>query len=151
MHGQADDRGLFDVATHRGLLDAFGGPGGCRTARRGRRFIAPGTRRATALAALKARAAEAEKNADFVRAAVTELSDFDPKTGEEENLAGERALMMNAARIAEELNAASEALVGERGAETCAGLGAEEIVAPAGRGAQARRAAPKRRWNRLSP
>src|ERR1700761_6413821 len=25
VHGQADDRGLFDVATHRGLLDAFGG------------------------------------------------------------------------------------------------------------------------------
>ena len=25
VHGQADDRGLFDTATHRGLLDAFGG------------------------------------------------------------------------------------------------------------------------------
>ena len=25
VHGQADDRGLFDVATHRGLLDAFAG------------------------------------------------------------------------------------------------------------------------------
>ena len=25
VHGQTDDRGLFDVATHRGLLDAFGG------------------------------------------------------------------------------------------------------------------------------
>src|ERR1700723_385872 len=24
VHGQSDDRGLFDVATHRGLLDAFG-------------------------------------------------------------------------------------------------------------------------------
>src|SRR5512146_2607202 len=24
IHGQADDRGLFDVATHRGLLDTFG-------------------------------------------------------------------------------------------------------------------------------
>ena len=69
------------------------------------------------LAGLKARAAEAEKNADFVRAAVKELSAFDAKPGEEESLAGERALMMNAARIAEELNAAVEALGGEGAAE----------------------------------
>ena len=27
VHGQADDRGLFDIATHRGLLDAFGASG----------------------------------------------------------------------------------------------------------------------------
>ena len=27
VHGQADDRGLFDVSTHRALLDAFGGHG----------------------------------------------------------------------------------------------------------------------------
>ncbi|MGB8602469.1 MAG: AAA family ATPase, partial [Rhizomicrobium sp.] len=27
VHGQSDDRGLFDVATHRGLLDAFGNHG----------------------------------------------------------------------------------------------------------------------------
>src|SRR6201996_5738486 len=25
VHGQSDDRGLFDAATHRGLLDSFGG------------------------------------------------------------------------------------------------------------------------------
>ena len=25
VHGQQDDRGLFDIATHRGLLDGFGG------------------------------------------------------------------------------------------------------------------------------
>ena len=25
VHGQSDDRGLFDTSTHRGLLDAFGG------------------------------------------------------------------------------------------------------------------------------
>src|SRR6202012_291969 len=25
VHGQSDDRGLFDTATHRGLLDSFGG------------------------------------------------------------------------------------------------------------------------------
>ncbi|MES2294782.1 MAG: DNA repair protein RecN [Pseudomonadota bacterium] len=115
VHGQADDRGLFDISTHRGLLDAFGD-----LESQGREVAglhAAWTVAREALAGLKARAAEAEKNADYVRAAVEELSGFDPQPGEEESLAGERALMMNAARIAEDLSAATEALSGERGAE----------------------------------
>ncbi len=66
---------------------------------------------------MQARAAEAQKNADYVRAAAAELSDFAPELGEEESLAGERALMMNASRIAEDLAAATQSLSGERGAE----------------------------------
>ena len=115
VHGQADDRGLFDVATHRGLLDAFGGleaQAKTVSALYGEWDAARG-----ALDDLKARAAEAQKNADYVRAAATELSDFGPEEGEEERLAGERALMMNASRIAEDLAAATELLSGERGAE----------------------------------
>ncbi|MGZ5920944.1 MAG: DNA repair protein RecN [Rhizomicrobium sp.] len=115
VHGQADDRGLFDISTHRGLLDAFGD-----LESQGREVAglhAAWVVAREALADLKARAAEAEKNADYVRAAVKELSGFDPQPGEEESLAGERALMMNAARIAEDLSAATEALSGERGAE----------------------------------
>jgi DNA repair protein RecN (Recombination protein N) len=115
VHGQADDRGLFDTATHRGLLDAFGNleAVGEKVATR---FAALDAARA-ALAELQARAAEAARNADFVRAAAKELSGFAPELGEEERLAGERALMMNAARIAEELDAATAALAGEKGAE----------------------------------
>ncbi|MGZ5928990.1 MAG: DNA repair protein RecN [Rhizomicrobium sp.] len=115
VHGQADDRGLFDISTHRGLLDAFGD-----LESQGRAVAnlhADWVVAREALADLKARAAEAEKNADYVRAAVKELSGFDPQPGEEESLAGERALMMNAARIAEDLSAATEALSGDRGAE----------------------------------
>ena len=115
VHGQADDRGLFDVATHRGLLDAFGGLEGA--ADEVMRLYRQWDEARETLAGLKARAADAEKNADFVRAAVKELAAFDPKPGEEESLAGERALMMNAARIAEELDAAVEALGGEGTAE----------------------------------
>ena len=115
VHGQADDRGLFDVATHRGLLDAFGDLEDA--VREVAALHAKWDVARDALAGLKARAAEAEKNADYVRAAVKELAGFDPQPGEEESLAGERALMMNAARIAEDLSAATEALSGERGAE----------------------------------
>jgi DNA repair protein RecN (Recombination protein N) len=115
IHGQSDDRGLFDITTHRGLLDSFGG-----LEEQGRGvatlYVAWDAGRQT-LAGLKSRALEAERNADFVRAAAAELSDFAPEAGEEEKLAGERALMMNASRIAEDLSAASDALSGERGAE----------------------------------
>ena len=115
VHGQSDDRGLFDTATHRGLLDCFGGLEDQARAVAEKYAAWDATR--AALSALKAQAAEAQRNADFVRAAAAELSDFAPQAGEEEKLAGERALMMNAARIAEDLSAAAQALSGERGAE----------------------------------
>jgi len=115
VHGQADDRGLFDIATHRGLLDSFGALEDA--AREVATLYAQWDAARETLTGLKAQAAEAEKNADYVRAAAKELSGFDPQPGEEESLAGERALMMNAARIAEDLSAATDALSGERGAE----------------------------------
>jgi DNA repair protein RecN (Recombination protein N) len=116
VHGQSDDRGLFDTTTHRGLLDSFGG-----LEVEAQDVFARHAEWDTArnvLAQLKARADDAARNADFVRAAASELSDFAPEAGEEEKLAGERALMMHASRIAEDLAAASEALSGERGAES---------------------------------
>ena len=115
IHGQSDDRGLFDVATHRGLLDSFGGQEA--DARNVASLYSAYDAARLALAALQARADEAQRNADFVRAAAGELSDFAAEAGEEERLAGERALMMNASRIAEDLSSASAALSGERGAE----------------------------------
>jgi DNA repair protein RecN (Recombination protein N) len=71
-----------------------------------------------ALEELKALAAQAAAQAEFVRAAANELSDFHPQMGEEESLAGERALMMNAARIVEEVSSALDSLSSERGAQT---------------------------------
>jgi DNA repair protein RecN (Recombination protein N) len=115
VHGQADDRGLFDVATHRVLLDAFGGHEvmGRETARL---FAELDARRADA-ARLRREAADAAADADYVRASAGELSALAPEEGEEAALAAERALLMNASRIAEDVSAASEALSGERGAE----------------------------------
>src|ERR1700761_6801271 len=115
VHGQADDRGLFDISTHRGLLDAFGGLEA--QSRNVAALYGAWNAAREALAGLRASAAEAAKNADYVRAAAKELGSFDPHLGEEESLAGERALMMNAARIAEDLSAATDARSGERGAE----------------------------------
>jgi DNA repair protein RecN (Recombination protein N) len=113
VHGQADDRGLFDAATHRALLDAFGGLDAAEVASR---FAALDDARKTE-AALRRAAAEAAADADYVRSADDELSALAPEQGEEDALAAERALMMNASRIAEDVQAACDALGGERGAE----------------------------------
>jgi DNA repair protein RecN (Recombination protein N) len=116
VHGQQDDRGLFDTATHRGLLDGFGSLNG--DTQTVALLHGEWSAARAALEDLKALAERAQAEADFVRAAATELSDFAPEAGEEERLASERALMMNASRIAEDVSAALEALSGERGAET---------------------------------
>jgi len=116
VHGQQDDRGLFDTATHRGLLDGFGSLNG--DAQTVALLHGEWAAARAALEELKALAERAQAEADFVRAAANELADFAPEAGEEERLASERALMMNAARIAEDVSAALEALSGERGAET---------------------------------
>ncbi len=116
VHGQQDDRGLFDTSTHRTLLDGFGGLNG--DAQTVAALYGEWSAARAALEELKALADRAQAEADFVRAAANELSDFAPEEGEEERLAGERALLMNAARIGEDVSSALESLSGERGAET---------------------------------
>ncbi|HKY18383.1 MAG TPA: DNA repair protein RecN [Rhizomicrobium sp.] len=116
VHGQQDDRGLFDTATHRVLLDGFGGLNG--DAQTVAALYGEWAAARSALEDLQALAERAQAEADFVRAAAGELSDFAPQEGEEERLAGERALMMNAARIVEEVSSALESLSSERGAQT---------------------------------
>src|SRR5690348_11157546 len=115
IHGQTDDRGLFDSATHRKLLDAFGEHEGLA------RDVAA---RWQELEQLRAEADElrriaegVSREAEFLRHAVDELSSLAPQQGEEERLAGERALLMNASRIAEDVSAAIDLLSGDRGVE----------------------------------
>src|SRR6202789_2891922 len=135
IHGQADDRGLFDAATHRRLLDAFGG-NEALAAQTAAQFAeldralagAHGPRRAAQFADLdralavvqdvRRAAASAAADAEFVRHAVEELSALAPQAGEEAALASERVLLMNAHRTPEEVSAAVESLAGERGAES---------------------------------
>jgi len=114
VHGQADDRGLFDVSTHRGMLDAFAAHDGLlrETASTFAAFAAARDE----LAKLRIAAAAAAADADFVLHAVNELNALQPEVGEESRLSGERALLMNASRIAEDVSAAADLLNGERGA-----------------------------------
>lgn len=116
VHGQTDDRGLFDVATHRVLLDAFGGNEALTHEVADRFAELDGARKAEA--ELRRTAADAAADAEYVKAAYDELSSLAPEEGEEAALANERVLLMNATRIAEDVSAASESLSGERGAES---------------------------------
>ena len=114
VHGQQDDRGLFDVATHRGLLDTFAGHDALVRDTATAFAAFDGARKA--LADLKAQAAAAEADADYIRHAADELTALGAEEGEESRLASERALLQNATRIAEDVIAASDLLAGDRGA-----------------------------------
>lgn len=116
VHGQADDRGLFDAATHRKLLDAFGRHENL-SANVGARF-ADLEKARRAAAELRQDAAAAKAEADFIHHAVEELTALATAVGEEEALASSRALLMNANRIGEDISAIIDALSGEQGAES---------------------------------
>ncbi|HVP83963.1 MAG TPA: DNA repair protein RecN [Rhizomicrobium sp.] len=116
VHGQADDRGLFDNATHRRLLDAFGGNESL-AAQVGDLYATLETAR-TSADELRREAAAAQADADYTRHAADELTALGAEEGEETAIASARALLMNATKIAEDVSAASAALSGERGAET---------------------------------
>ena len=116
VHGQNDDRGLFDSATHRVLLDAFGGNDALVREVAARFAELDATRKAEA--DLRRMANEAAADAGYVKASLDELSALSPEEGEEAALANERVLLMNATKIAEDVSAASDSLSGERGAES---------------------------------
>ena len=115
VHGQSDDRGLFDPSTHRQLLDAFGGHEdlAAEVARRHAAFAAAVARRD----ALVRTQAQAAQEIEYLTHAADELSRLAPEEGEEESLASTRALLMNAGRLAQDIAAATDFVAGDAGAE----------------------------------
>src|SRR5215470_17171332 len=84
IHGQHDERALVDAATHRRLLDAFGG--------------------------LEADASEV----DWLRHAVEELTRLAPEPSEESALAEKRTAMMAVEKVAGDLRDAQDAVSGSQ-------------------------------------
>lgn len=111
IHGQFATHGLLNLATHRGILDAYGRleslTSACASA-----FDAWQSKTAELQAAQDA-FAKAQAEEDFIRHSAEELSAFAPRKGEEKELADRRALMMNGEKLAEGLNTARQALSGE--------------------------------------
>ncbi|MEQ8658709.1 MAG: DNA repair protein RecN [Hyphomicrobiales bacterium] len=110
IHGQHDDRALVDPASHRQLLDAYGGLQGLvgDVAAAYKAMQAAERERDVHAAAL----AEAAKEADFLKASVEELTALSPEPGEEEALAARRTHMMQAEKVAADVHEAQEAVSG---------------------------------------
>jgi len=111
IHGQHDERALIDPTGHRDLVDAFGGLTG-EAAKLAAHYDAWQEADA-ARARHESEIAATRANADYVAHALEELRALAPEHGEEEALAARRQLMMNAEKIAGELNEALDALQGE--------------------------------------
>ncbi|NRG17848.1 DNA repair protein RecN [Rhizobiales bacterium] len=110
IHGQHDARAFVDPEEHRQILDSFAGLEADRddvsNAFRGMRAAIKAQRDH------EARIEAARREADFLRAAVEELSVLDPQVGEEDELAARRTEMMQVEKIASDLNEAYDALNG---------------------------------------
>src|SRR5262245_37522554 len=108
IHGQHDNRALFDVSHHRELLDAFGD------------LASEVAEVATSFEALMAAETAVEQHRGlvergeaeraFIEHALAELKSIAPMVGEEEKLSQYRQLMMNAEQFADAMTDARRAL-----------------------------------------
>ena len=110
IHGQHDERAFVEAATHRALVDAFGGleDDAAEVSRLWHEHRA----RTAAVEAHRAEVERAQREAEWLRHAVDELRRLAPETGEETALAERRAAMMQAEKVAEDLRATHEAISG---------------------------------------
>ncbi|MGI9399902.1 MAG: DNA repair protein RecN [Rhizobiaceae bacterium] len=110
IHGQHDDRALINTNGHKLLVDAFGDLEADRELLK----LAWNAWRSCIddHDELKARLAAGEREAEFLRASVEELSALAPEPGEETTLAERRSLMMKSEKLATDLSDAIDQLSG---------------------------------------
>jgi DNA repair protein RecN (Recombination protein N) len=110
IHGQHDDRALVEARVHRGLLDAFGKLEEETSA------VAKAERALRAAEAdvvdLETKIAAARAEADYLRVSVEALAALAPQPEEEEELADRRQQMMQAEKIAGDINEAYDVVAG---------------------------------------
>ena len=110
IHGQHDERAFVEAATHRRLLDAYGGIEG--EAATVAELWAQWREREAAVASHRADVERASREAEWLRHAVEELGRLAPQAGEETALAERRAIMMQAEKVAEDLRSTHDSLAG---------------------------------------
>jgi DNA repair protein RecN (Recombination protein N) len=113
IHGQHEQRGLTDPATHIALVDAAGGLDGERAgvAERYAAWLEVRERLAGQRAALASR----RDRLDVIAFQAREIDEAQPEPGEEDRLREERAFLQHAERIGELVAAACGALGGDGG------------------------------------
>ncbi len=110
VHGQHETVGLLDPRTHRQLLDAFGGVSQAATAAAWSGWRAARERVAT----LRELDARASADAEEMALRLSELERLNPNEGEETRLAEERAVLGASEKALADVDAAREALGGNR-------------------------------------
>lgn len=108
IHGQHDGVSFLSAATHKTLLDDFGGLS--KSARELERAWTDWRAAEDALDERRRVRERALKEADYLRHVVAELSELDPQAEEEAILASRRAEMMAAQKATDDLAAAAAAL-----------------------------------------
>jgi DNA repair protein RecN (Recombination protein N) len=139
VHGQHETVGLLDSRNHRPLLDQYGA---CAAALDGVAAAWSAWREARdAAETLRREAAQALAEREELALRLGELDRLDPKPGEEERLAGERALLGAAEKTLADIAAARDSLgdnLGSRLAQAFRALErARERAVAAGAGAEA--------------
>jgi len=110
IHGQHDERAFVEAATHRRLLDAYGGIEGDAAAVA--QLWAQWRERETAVQSHRADVERAGREAEWLRHAVEELGRLAPQLGEESKLAERRTVMMQAEKVADDLRSTHDGLAG---------------------------------------
>ena len=114
IHGQHDDRAFVEAATHRALLDAYGGIEDAAAAVR--RLWDERREREAAVASHRADVERANREAEWLRHAVEELGRLAPEVGEETSLAECRTAMMQAEKVSEDLRTTYDSVTGPQSA-----------------------------------
>ena len=110
IHGQHADRALVDTATHRALLDAYGGHVGETGATASAyRTLSEFERAVSRQRALVERA---QRDEEYARHVVAELEELAPETGEETELADRRQHLMGLEKSADDVRDADDVLNG---------------------------------------
>ncbi len=114
VEGEFAERGLFEPANHRAILDAFAGNEELSHLQRQawRNWREAEAREVDAATALASALAEE----DALRHQLAELDSLGPQEGEEDRLSARRSLLQNAERLAETLREAAAEIDGNAGA-----------------------------------
>ncbi len=110
IHGQHADRALVDTATHRALLDAYGGHVAETGATAAAHHALSELERA--VARQRALVERAQRDEEYARHVVAELEELSPETGEETELADRRQHLMGLEKSADDVRDADEVLNG---------------------------------------
>ena len=108
IHGQNDEQGLLDAATHRAMLDLFGGLDGDLAAV-GQTYETMHAASAAAAAA-EAESSKARADEDYLRHVSAELAALDPQPDEDAILAADRLRLQNGEKLAGAVQDAEAAL-----------------------------------------